>query len=207
MFFTYPSLPLFETERHVMGAYPEWRLLFLEGWEENIYNFARQGIAEYVTYWKRYKANPAEVTFASIKEGLERIAEGQNIMIINEPQLLGHLKLNPTSQDLHVFGHHNFDRRCLIFHMNSPLLPMFDQGASYFREKGVEHELIAKWFGDGVNGDRSFQGNTLTIGQLGLVFIILAIIYALCLFVLCTEVMLQGSKRWMKQIGRKQDHR
>ena len=44
MFFTYPASQLFETERDVMQAYPEWKLLFLKGWEENVYHFARQGI-------------------------------------------------------------------------------------------------------------------------------------------------------------------
>ena len=68
------------------------------------------------------------------------VDRGQNIMIINEPQLLGHLKLHPTSQPLHVFGHHKFEHRCLIFHLNSPLVPMFEMGVRQFRYR-VTHLL------------------------------------------------------------------
>ena len=82
----------------MVQAYPEWKLLFLDGWEENVHHFVRQGIQEYVAYWNRYKDNPSHFTFDSIEEGLRHIDSGQNIMIINEPQLLGHLKLHPTSQ-------------------------------------------------------------------------------------------------------------
>ena len=117
-------------------------------------------------------------------------------MMINEKQILGHLQENPTSQQLHVFGKHKFEYRCLIFHKNSPLVPMFEQGVSHFRERGVEHELQTKWFGKWMENKDVVSGNMLTLGQLGLIFIIMAAIYIICLTGLCGEIMFQ----WLKKL-------
>ena len=203
MFFTHPDSNLFETETQAMQAFPEWRLLFLKGWEANIYQFAKQGFPEYDTYWERYKESPAEFTFNSIGEGLEHVEDGQNIMMINEKQLLAHLKMNPTSQQLYIFGEHKFEHRCLIFHKNSPLLPMFEQGVSHFREKGIEKELLTKWFGKEMkNIMLSHEGNILTLKQLGFVFINMAGIWILCLVVLCGEKVYRLVKKARKEVGK-----
>ena len=194
MFFSYPAAKVFDTERQAMQAYPEWKLFFLKGWETNVYRFVTQGIPEYVNYWKRYKDNPTGSTFDSIKEGLE-LVDGNNIIMINELQLLSHLKINPTKQRFHVFGQHNIGHRCLLFHRNSPLVPMFKQGVSHFREKGIEHELLTKWFGKWKKNDDTLDGNTLTLGQMMLVFILMAVVYALCLTFLCGEIMFHWFKK------------
>ena len=164
MFFTYPVSQLFENEMQAMRAFPEWRLLFLEGWEANIFQFATQGFNDYVAYWNRYKENPTQFTFGSMEEGLELIDGGQNIMMVNTGQFFAHLKEKPTTHEIYVFGQHAFEFRCLILHMNSPLLPMFEQGVSHFREKGVQQTLFSKWFGKGVRNELKFGGNILTIG-------------------------------------------
>ena len=70
-----------------------------------------------------------------------------------------------------------------------------------FRERGIEQELLTKWFGEGVRDDGQLEGNTLTLGQMGVIFIVMAVIYAQCLVVLCAEVMLQWFKRKMRQTG------
>ena len=197
MFFTHPASKMFDSETQAMQGYPEWKLLFLKGWEANIYQFVKQGVPAYVAYWDYYNENPTEFTFDSIEDGLERIDDGQNIIIINEKQLLGHLKLNPTSQQLYVFGEHKFEHRCLIFHKNSPLLPIFDQGISHFREKGIEKELLTKWFGKELKHDMVLlnEGNILTLSQLGFVFINMTVVYIVCLVVLGGEKLFRYVKR------------
>ena len=64
----------------MVQAYPEWKLLFLDGWEENVHHFVRQGIQEYVSYWKRYKDNPADFTFESMEKGLQHIDRHSSLL-------------------------------------------------------------------------------------------------------------------------------
>ena len=50
-------------------------------------------------------------------------------MFVDEFQLLGYLKRNLVQQPLHVFGYSKRKYLCLLFHNNSPLVPIFNLGS------------------------------------------------------------------------------
>ena len=84
----------------------------------------------------------------------------------------------------------------MLLHKNSPLLPMFNQGASYLRETGIERELFNKCFGDVEKqiGSTTSEGNILNLGQMGTVFIAMLAVFIVTLFVLCGEL----SIKWLR---------
>ena len=191
MFFTSAVSVPFETERDVIRAYPKWNLMFRKGSEVNIYSYVNQGDPDYVAFWQRHQEDPEGTRYNSEKEGLEHIAEGQNVISAGESKLLGYLRSNPTDQNMYFFGHTKWRFNALIFHLNSPLVPMFRQGASFFREKGIEHQLHQKWIGFvAQNGDPSeadAETMILSPGQVFFAFCIILGAYFLSLAVLGAE--------------------
>ena len=53
MFFTTTLTLPFETETDVILAYPDWKLMFMDGMEALFYTPAVQGDRVYQTYWDR----------------------------------------------------------------------------------------------------------------------------------------------------------
>ena len=191
MFFTSSiSVPL-ETERDVIRAYPQWNLMFRKGSEVNIYSYVNQGDPDYIAFWQRHQKDAEGTRYNSEKEGIEHIASGQNVISAGESKLLGYLRANPVDQNMYFFGHTKWRFNALIFHLNSPLVPMFNQGARYFREKGIEHQLHQKWIGfGGQNGDPSMSETTiLSPGQVFFAFCIIVGAYFLSLAALGVEFM------------------
>ena len=76
----------------------------------------------------------------------------------------------------------------MMFHKNSPLVPMFRQGLNHFRENGIENELVLEWFGDGIEEVAQLEGFALTFGRVVLVLIIMGAMYLFSLFMLGAEL-------------------
>ena len=191
MFFTSSiSVPL-ETERDVIRAYPQWNLMFRKGSEVNIYSYVNQDDPDYIAFWQRHQEDPEGTRYNSEKEGIELLARGQNVISAGESKLLGYLRSNPVDQNIYFFGHTKWRFNALIFHLNSPLVPIFNQGARYFREKGIEHQLHQKWIGfGGQNGDPSMSETMiLSPGQVFFAFCIIMGAYFLSLAALGVEFM------------------
>ena len=55
--------------------------------------------------------------------------------------------------------------QCLIFGMNSPLVPVFRTAIFAFQEAGNAHLLWKRWTGAAINGEESLEKTTLTSGQ------------------------------------------
>ena len=151
---------------------------------------AQQGDQDFMTLWKRYENNPTETTYDSIEHGLQLIEKGQNVIRVSRNKLLGHLKTNPTKQKIHVINIGEVQFSNFILHKNSPLLPMFNQGTSYFRETGLERQLFYKWFGnlDKPSDSTPSEGSILTLGQTMTVFIVMLAVFVIALFLLCGEL-------------------
>ena len=189
MFFTSSiSVPL-ETERDVIRAYPQWNLMFRKGSEVNIYSYVNQDDPDYMDFWQRHEKDPEGTRYNSEKEGIELLSKGQNVISAGESKLLGYLRTNPVDRNIYFFGHTKWRFNALIFHLNSPLVPMFNQGARYFREKGIEHQLHQKWIGfGGQSGDHSMSDTMiLSPGQVFFAFCIIMGAYFLSLAILGVE--------------------
>ena len=194
MFFTStPTLP-FETDRDVIQAYPDWKIWIRSGSEHNIYTHVLKGDSDYIKLWERYTEDPSKTIYNSEEEGLEIISRGQNVIMTGESKFVGYLKSNPTDQRLFYFGHSKWEERSLLFHRNSPLLPMFNRGACYLREQGIVHLLHLKWFGVGTEKGVSdlMEKTVLNAGQTVMVFALLLCIFGTSLAVLCGEVITKG---------------
>ena len=207
MFFAIPASVPFETISDVLEGYPEWKLMFMDDSIKWVQNLAQQGDQDFISLWQRYENHPTETTYDSIEHGLQLIEKGQNVICVSRNKLLGHLKSNPTKQMIHVVNIGKVQFSHFILHKNSPLLPMFNQGASYFRETGLERQLFYKWFGnlDKPSGSTPSEGNILTLGHMVTVFVAMLALFVIALFVLCGELTfkwLPGSKRmWSKNFS------
>ena len=189
MFFSTTTVP-FETMSDVIQAYPNWKLRFpRDGWEGWVLDMANQGDQSFLALWQRYQNNPTETTYDSIEHGLQLIENGQNVIMIDQKMVLAHLKSNPTEQNIHVISLRTWKFDCLIFHKNSPILPLFYQGASYLRETGLERQLFNKWFGELYEQNVSTpEGQILMLGQMVTVFVMMLVVFVVALIVLCGEL-------------------
>ena len=194
MFFTSTTTLPFETERDVIQAYPDWKIWIRSGSEHNIYTHVLKGDPDYIKFWERYTEDPEGTIYKSEEEGLEILSRGQNVIMTGESKFVGHLKSNPTDQRMFYFGHSKWQDRSLLLHGNSPLLPMFNQGACYLREKGIIHLLHLKWFGVGTEkgGSETMEKTVLNAGQTVMVFALLLCILGTSLAVLCGELIFKS---------------
>ena len=194
-FFTVSIPQPFETERDVIRSYPSWDFMIRKGEEANIYSYVLQGDADYMNFWQRCIDNPEATMYKSDKEALQHITNGKCVISSAENQFLGYLKSNAISEKLHIFGHGRWKYDNLMFHLNSPLVPMFKLGVGHFREKGIESQLYFKWIGVGYNEGSSLLGMTvLTPGQVVMAFTFIMSIYMLSLLVLGIEVLTRKIK-------------
>ena len=149
MFFTSESKLPFETERDVIKAYPEWNIMLLEGNDMLFKSRAISGDQEYVNFVDRLQENHK---YSSVKEGLRKLLEGQNIMHVSEGMLNGYLKSNPFHQQ--KLKTITKDRKStiewLIFPLNSPVREVMRLASSRLFENGAVEYLVRKWEGEGM---------------------------------------------------------
>ena len=190
MFFTTTSSLPFETIRDAMQAYPNWRFMFLDGYQGWFYSGVQSGDRDFISLWQRFKKNPNETMYYSVKSGLELIESGPNVIFLDNSKLLNHLKTNPTKQKMHIIKAKKNVYSSIIFYKNSPLLPMFRQGVINLWETGMERQLAYKWVGEWSDdsGTVPSGGNVLTLGQMVLVFAIVPLVFVISMMVLCGEL-------------------
>ena len=199
-FFTVTMPQPFETERDVIRAYPSWYFMFKQGAQVYVYAYVLQGDADYIAFWERHLRNPEKTTYKSVAEALKHIENGKTVIQGLENQVLGFLRSNPPDEHPHIFGHGSWMYPALLFHLNSPLLPMFKQGTNYFRERGIESQLFIKWIGqDNTSGSSLLDSTVLTLSQVILAFTFVASFYGLSLIILGGEV---AAKNVVKRIKR-----
>ena len=200
MFFTGTTDIPFNSRHDVLREYPDWKYKFMDGLEARIYHEVMQGDAEHKAFWEMFLKDKIGTTFTDIKEGLKFISLGQNAIEVNEAQLFQHLTSYPTEQKLYFFGHSHWEYFCLIFPLNSPLVPIFRQGANYIRERGMEQQLHHKWIGHWKGSGGSLMDTTvLTGGQTMMIFITLMGTFGLTLLLLCGEKIVMKISKNLKQ--------
>ena len=194
-FFTVAIPQPFETERDVIRAYPSWDFMIRNGEQATIYSYVLQGDADYINFWQRYIDSPESSMYEDNEEALQHITNGKCVISSAENQFLGYLKSNAIHEKLHIFGHGRWKFDNLMFHLNSPLVPMFKLGVGHFREQGIESQLYFKWIGVGYNEASSLLSMTvLSPGQVVMAFTFMMSIYMLSLLVLGLEVLAREIK-------------
>ena len=98
MFFTTEAELPFATEREVIRAHPDWNLHLLEGNEFLFLSKAMAGDRDYIDFVKRMNATENNVKFSSMKEGLDKLLEGQNVIQVTDGMLSGYFHANPFHQ-------------------------------------------------------------------------------------------------------------
>ena len=194
MFFTSPIVIPFQTERDVIRAYPDWTIWVRSAQQHHIYTHVLQGDTDYVQLWQRYSEDPDGTIYNSEKEGLEIISRGKHVIMSDETKLMGYLKSHPTDQKLFYFAFSKWQYRNLLFYKNSPVLPMFNQGGQYLREKGIIDQLHLKWIGASNKNEGSslMEIMVLTGGQTVMLFVLLSGILGLSLLTLCGELIIRA---------------
>ena len=100
---------------------------------------------------------------------------------------------NPSSNPsafIHLINAADHELSCILFHNNSPLLPMFNQGVRYLRETGLERQLLYKWFGGWgkPNGPTPSRGHILTLSEMVTVFLMMLVVFFVAPIVLGGEL-------------------
>ena len=207
MFFATTNDVRFETISDVMKAYPDWKLRFNVGYRGLIHDMAKRGDPDYALLWQRYQENSTESTFDSIQDGLELMESGQNVLLMEQNMLLGHLKSHSTKQEIKVIERENLGFGCILFSKNTPLLPMFNQGVRHFRESGLEGQLFFKWFGklNKQSGSNTSGGQALTLSEMVTAFIMMLVVFIVAFFVLCGELTLKQFFNKQSYNGQRRD--
>ena len=187
MFFSSTTTVPFNTMRDVIRAYPEWKLLVRSGYEHYIYTHVLQGDQDYVEFWNRHLQDKNNTVYTSEEEGIKAISKGKYVILAFD-KLIGFLKDNPTDKKLHFFDQAHDGYSSLMFHMNSPLVPLFKQAAHYLREKGIEYQLKEKWFGTYRSEYSPMEKTVLSTGQTVMAFVLLLGCFGMSIIILCGEV-------------------
>ena len=208
MFFAGTVSVSFEKPIDVLREYPEWNYWFHYANINDIYKL--RGESGYAEFWCRYLADKSGHTYTSEKEALEIMTRGKNVAQFDEAKFIGYLKTNPTEQKLHFFGPEPWDQRCLVFYHNSPLVPIFDQGARHLREMGIEHQIHTDWIGQKPETTDSYSDTmVLTIGQTVATFLFILGSFGLSLILLCGECVLDSTRKnrhkWLEFFGRSEE--
>ena len=95
MFFTSTVSMDLETRRDVLHAYPDWHLIFKDGQEIRLLEYALQGDKDHMEYMARDEVDQTKTRYITYEEGLNRIKTNQEIMLAKETNLKGWLRSNP----------------------------------------------------------------------------------------------------------------
>ena len=203
MFFTGTDNIPFNSRKDILREYPDWNLRIPTGSEMNIYHEVLQGDADHAAFWERLLEDKSAHTYNGLEEGLEFIAKGQHVIEAQDQLLFNYLKNNPTDQKFYFFGHTSLRKQGIIFPLNSPLVPLFRQGAGYIRERGMEKQLALKWIGNWkASGESLMDTTVLTAGQTMMIFVTLIGTFGLTLLLLCGElIFMKICKKWKKPLG------
>ena len=162
---------------------------------------ASQGDPVYMSTMERYTENPSEWTYDSLAEGFDFVMRGQHVIKMTERMLFNYVKSNATLPELYFFGKTRTEVMGLLFHLNSPLVPMFEQGTNFLKENGIEDELYKKWLGlsNSVTTSNPEQGTAFNLGQMVLLLVSISALYAFTLIVFCIELVVQRFMKHVKQ--------
>jgi hypothetical protein len=188
MFFTSSTHNKFEDIVDVIRAHPEWKLVFLSGYESDFAVKATYD-PDHANFWARAQSSPQDTTINSLKEGLSLIAKEKAVMYVDKVMLKSYLAANPTNiLRLESLVTAKNMQKCIAFPFNSPLTHMFDKSVMHARESGVEGNLIKKWMGDNINNGFMVENAQLSINQLILAFVSLTVAISTCIVILCAEL-------------------
>ena len=187
MFFADEGGIEFESQRDVLNAFPDWTLIMRKTRLVHLINLAEDDEL-YKEYVEQIEKNPKKFIVKNVKEGIERMEEGQNALMISDGYLRQYYKKNSsetrpnTVYDSKVSGY-------MILTENSPLLPIFTTGSREMYEMGIVKFLEDKWIGKNLEPKVTDPLHTvvLSFGQMIAIFIGLGTAIAISMVLLGLE--------------------
>ena len=145
MFFANDITLPFENIHGAIQAYPEWKLLMMQGME----SFYQGDDPDNIAFMERVNLHPKDMTFDTIENGIERLRNGHTVIHVGKEGFNYYINNNPrvtSSQRLLVVedGKDPFITG-IIFTLNSPLKPLFDRAITRLREGGAYEFLERRW--------------------------------------------------------------
>ncbi|TRY67601.1 hypothetical protein TCAL_05368 [Tigriopus californicus] len=207
MFFTSEITIPFRTIRDVMQAYPDYKLLMMDGNDVHFQYKALQGDPDYATFWNRVVNQRAETVVGSLEEGLQKIQSERAVLHVFAGMLRGYFQDNPFhQQNLKIFAQQKPQFQSIIFPSNSPLRAVFQSGSLILRENGAEEKLLAQWEGPEVSSSGGVDKMVLEPGQVILVYIIMGGALLVSFITLGIEVLWKGVQNGNPPRGMKKGH-
>jgi hypothetical protein len=189
MFFTTEISIPFINIYDVMAAYPDWKL---KGGDVNdvIYVYkAQDGDTAFQEFYNRFKNNPSENTYHTVKDGLLMLQDELAVLHISHTRLGGFFKANPFwHQNLKLFGKEKPTLYSNMLPKDSPLTPFFRQTMAKVVENGLREHITSKWEGKDIHSGSATENMILTAGQVLLLLIIVSILYGFVLMIVCCEL-------------------
>ena len=134
------------------------------------------------------ESNPDEYLYSDIYDGLQRLEEANTVTYAMESALLAVNKADPKSiSNLKTFGKGKYEYWGLLFTLNSPLLPMFRKATQKTFEYGIYKRSTSKWMGGEIKSQGAVDTMVLSIGQMFIVFLFMALFSIVSLFILFLE--------------------
>jgi hypothetical protein len=188
----------------IMQEYPGWKLIFKQGSEAAWTHYASYD-PEYAKYWKRVQSNPEEFVYKTMKEGLDWINNNQMFMFISDSELKGYFRNNPFHiQRLDIYATVEKHYKYLAFPFNSPLKVIFERTMTQARERGIQQNVQAQWFGGAINKNLEVETMVLTLGQVIMIYALMLSVFVFCIVVFCGELIYKFLQSYGRPISGKQ---
>ena len=187
MFFADEGGIEFESQRDILNAFPDWTLIMRKTHLSHMIGLAEEDEL-YKEYTAQIEKDPKKFFVKNVKEGIERMKEGQSALKISDNYLRQYYKNNPLETRPNTIYVSKVSEY-MILTENSPLLPIFNTGSRELYEMGIVKFLEDKWIGKNLEPKVTDPLHTvvLSFGQMIAIFIGLGTAIAISIIILGLE--------------------
>ena len=147
-----------------------------------------QGDVDYIKIQEAIESNPGEYTYSNLNDGFEKLKEAKTVMYEFLSFVRSAYKSNPkTLPNVKLFGAGKDRYFGPVCTRNSPLFPMFKKAAAKTLENGIYKTSSLKWVGREIKSQGAVDTMVLSIGQMFIVFLFMALFSIVSLFILFLE--------------------
>ena len=111
--------------------------------------YVEQGDPDYTALMDRLNADPDNLIYNTVEEGIRRLRSGRTVIIAHKMVFNSFINKNPrifADEKLFIIDKiYEPSIQGLIFTLNSPLRPLFDRAITKLREGGTYDFLKRKW--------------------------------------------------------------
>ena len=195
-FSTKVNIP-FTSIEDVITAYPAWKLMIRPGSLINIIPHIERGDPNFIEFWDRVQNKPEETLFSSIGDVLTNHKNDPVVILTPRSLIDWHNKYgNPEQQGmLEIISVGIVTPRSMVTTKNSPLVPVIKHGVQIMLERGSIQRLKLKWTAIEATIEPSYEGESLDMMHVSLVFASFVILLGSSLVIFFWEI---GTNRLYK---------